>query len=162
MKEETLIVYYSQARGNTKRVAEKIQKEKGFDIVRIDTIEPYVGSYEDIVEQGQKEVEKGYKPAIKPLKVDLSCYKRIVIGTPTWWYTMTPAVLTFLTTYDLSKKTIIPFMTHGGWPGHVIDDIKKVCSNAKVENPFSIQFDSTGGDTLMTDMADIDAWIATL
>ena len=31
---------------------------------------------------------------------------------------LAPAVLTFLTTNDFSGKTVIPFMTNGGWPGH--------------------------------------------
>ena len=37
---------------------------------------------------------------------------------------MAPAVLTFLTTNDFTGKTVIPFMTNGGWPGHVIKDMK--------------------------------------
>jgi flavodoxin len=162
MAEKTLIIYYSQARGNTKRIAEKIQKAKGFDIVRIETEVPYTGSYEEIVDQGQREVESGYKPKIKSLGVNISEYDRIIIGTPTWWYTMAPAVLSFLSENEWSGKTVIPFMTHGGWQGHLMKDIKKVCKNANVENEFSVQFDSTGGDVLITNEADIDKWIETL
>jgi hypothetical protein len=28
-------------------------------------------------------------------------------------------------------QTVIPFMTHGGWPGHVIKDIQNCCAGAK-------------------------------
>lgn len=72
------------------------------------------GSYEDVVEQGKKEVEAGFMPQINPLSVNLADYDVIAIGTPTWWYTMAPAVLTFLTTNDFTGKTVIPFMTNGG------------------------------------------------
>ena len=38
---------------------------------------------------------------------------------------MAPAVLTCLKAQDFEGKTVIPFMTNGGWPGHVIKDIKR-------------------------------------
>lgn len=43
---------------------------------------------------------------------------------------MAPAVLTFLTVNDFTGKTVIPFMTNGGWPGHVIKDMKDKCKGA--------------------------------
>ena len=162
MKENTLIIYYSQARGNTKRIAEKIQKAKGYDIAEIETEKPYTGSYEEIVDQGQEEVNAHYMPEIKSLNVDLCKYSRIIIGSPTWWYTMAPAVLTFLSNNDFSDKTIVPFSTHGGWPGHLIDDVKALCKGAEFEYEKEIQFDSTGGDQLITLEAEIDEWIKQL
>ena len=42
---KTLILYYSYG-GNTKRIAEMIQKEIGGDIVRMDTVVPYDGDYD--------------------------------------------------------------------------------------------------------------------
>lgn len=159
---DTLIVYYSQARGNTKRIAEKIQDAKGYDIAEIETVKPYTGSYEEIVDQGQEEVNAHYMPEIKPLDVDFSKYSRIIIGSPTWWYTMAPAVLTFLNNNNFSGKTIIPFSTHGGWPGHLIDDVKALCKGAEFEHEKEIQFDSTGGDQLITPETELDEWIEQL
>ena len=52
-----LIVYYSWSNGNTERVALELKKATGADIVRIDTAVPYQGSYDDVVEQGQREVK---------------------------------------------------------------------------------------------------------
>ena len=43
---------------------------------------------------------RGYKPEIKTLSVNPEDYDVIVVGTPTWWYTMAPAVLTFFTAHD--------------------------------------------------------------
>ena len=48
-----LVVYYSWSNGNTKRIAEKLAEELGADIRRIDTVEPYKGSYDAVVDQGQ-------------------------------------------------------------------------------------------------------------
>ena len=145
-----LTVYYSWSNGNTERIAKMLQKEIGGDIVRIDTITPYEGSYDDVVNQGQEEVQRGYEPEIKPLGVNISDYDVIAVGTPTWWYTMAPAVLTFLHTESFADKTVIPFMTNAGWPGNVIKDMK---------TEMQIQFDSTGGSRLETPMEDITKWI---
>ena len=154
-----LIAYYSWSNGNTENIAKMLQKEVGGDLVRIDTVVPNEGSYDDVVNQGQKEVQHGYEPEIQPLGVDIADYDVIAIGTPTWWYTMAPAVLTFLHTQDFTGKTVIPFMTNGGWPGHVIEDMKAACKGADTVCNMQIQFDSTGGSKLETPQKQIDQWI---
>jgi len=159
MEKKMLIVYYSVSNGNTKRIAEQLQKAAGADIARIETMKPYTGSYNDIVEQGQREVKREYQPEIKPLSVNPANYEVIAIGTPTWWYTMAPAVLSFLNSYDWKGKTVIPFQTHGGWPGHVIKDIKSACKGADFIHEMEIQFDSTGGAELVTPNNKINTWI---
>ena len=154
-----LVVYYSWSNGNTKRIAEQLTNGTGADIARIETAEPYSGSHEDVVEQGKREVEAGFKPQINPISVNLADYDVIAIGTPTWWYTMAPAVLTFLTTNDFTGKTVIPFMTNGGWPGHVIKDMKDKCKGAAFALEMQIQFDSMGKDHLETSEDVITEWI---
>ena len=153
-----LIVYYSWSNGNTERIAKLLQKEIGGDIVRIDTITPYEGSYDDVVNQGQEEVQRGYEPEIRTLGVNITDYDVIAVGTPTWWYTMAPAVKTFLHRYDFAGKTVVPFMTNAGWPGHVIQDMKKACTGAAVACEMQVQFDSNGGDHLETSENRIEAW----
>ncbi len=154
-----LIIYYSQAMGNTKRIAKMIQKETAADIAEIDTVTPYTGSYDDIVKQGQDEVSKDYRPEIKPIGVNIADYDIIAVGTPTWWYTMAPAVASFLSLQNWSGKTVVPFMTNGGWPGHTIKDMKAMCKGADIKCEKEIQFDSTGGDRLETAESEIMDWI---
>lgn len=159
MKKRMLIAYYSVSNGNTKRIAKWLQEATDADIVRIETVKPYSGSYNAIVEQGQREVNRGYQPEIKPLSVNPADYDVIAIGTPTWWYTMAPAVLTFLKSYDWKGKFVIPFQTHGGWPGHVMKDIEIACKGADFSHEMEIQFDSTGGAELVTTNEEIEVWI---
>ena len=111
-----------------------------------------------MVRQGQEEVECGYEPALKPLHANVRDYDVIAVGTPTWWYTMAPAVKTFLHGQDFAGKTVVPFMTNGGWPGHVIKDMKKACGGAAIACEMQVQFDSNGGDRLETPQAEIAAW----
>lgn len=136
-----------------------LQKATGADIAKIETGKPYQGSYQDVVEQGKQEVDSGFQPEIKPLPYSVANYDVIAIGTSTWWYTMAPAVLTYLNSQNWNGKIVVPFMTNGGWPGHVIKDIQKACKDAKSACEMQIQFDSSGGDHMETNEREIQKWI---
>ena len=114
---KTLILYYSYG-GNTRRVAQMIQKEVGGDLAEIQTVQPYTGDYNAVVDQGQREIDSGFCPELKPLTVDLKDYDTVVLGSPVWWYTFAPAVHSFLKEADLVGKRVYPFATNGGWLGH--------------------------------------------
>lgn len=157
-----LIVCYSFSNGNTRSIAEQLQRATGADIAQIDTVTPYppyTGASCEMVEPARKEVEAGYCPEIKPLGVNISDYDVIAVGTPTWWYSPAPAVMTFLKANDWNGKTVIPFMTHGGWPGHVIRDIRANCKGAEFLGELQVQYDSDGGSRLITKQSGIDEWI---
>ena len=154
-----LIAYYSAVNGNTRRIAQQLQAATGADMEAIETLEPYTGSHQAIVDQGRREVDAGFKPAIRLLRHDLDGYDAIAVGTSTWWYTMAPAVRTFLTGHSLAGKTVVLFQTHGGWPGHTLRDMKALCKGAGFICPMQVQFDSAGGAELVTPQAEIDAWI---
>ena len=153
-----LIVYYSWSNGNTEHIAKELQSIAGGDLLKIDTAVPYSGSYDEVVDQGQREVSCGYEPELKPLTVNPADYDVIAVGTPTWWYTMAPAVKNFFHGQNFTGKTVVPFMTNGGWPGHVINDMKKACPGAKTVCEMQVQFDSNGGDHLETPESEIKAW----
>lgn len=154
-----LVVYYSWSNGNTEGIAKKLQAGLRADIARLETVQPYTGGYDAVVQQGQEEVNRGYKPELQPLVVNVQDYDVIAVGTPTWWYTMAPAVASFLAANTWQGKTVIPFMTNGGWPGHVIADIKKACSGAVFAQDMQVKFDSTGGSQMETPETEIAAWI---
>ena len=69
-----------------------------------------------MVDRAKKEVEAGYRPEIEDLPIDIDDYDVIFVGSPCWWYTMAPAVTTFLSSHDFKGKAIAPFMTHEGQP----------------------------------------------
>ena len=74
-----LIIYYSWSNGNTERIAKMLQSETDSDILKIDTVVPYSGSYDDVVNQGQNEVQRGYEPEIKPLDINIADYDVIAV-----------------------------------------------------------------------------------
>lgn len=150
-----LILYYSYG-GNTKKIAELIQRTVGGDIEEIKTVKPYTGDYMAVVDQGKREVDSGYMPEIQPLLVNIGEYDQIILGSPVWWYTFAPAVKTFLSQYNLSGKAVYPFSTNGGWPGHFLKDVADFCKDADVKEGIEIRFDEK---QMVTDEKEVTGWI---
>ncbi len=163
---KTLTVYFSYTAGNTKRIAEKVHEAVGGDLVRLEPVTPYPTDYDTTVSQGQEEVNRGYKPALKPLGVDVADYDRIIVGTPTWWYKMAPVVLSFLSGNDFTGKVVVPFMTNAGWPGTVIKDMTALAKQkgATVEHAHEFRFssDERHFDRIETPEKELEQWIDSL
>ena len=150
-----LVIYYSY-RGNTKSIVDMIQRKIDADVLCIETVVPYGSNYNQVVNQGQDEVNRGYCPKIKPVNVNLNQYDTIILGTPVWWYTFAPAMHTFLKSQGWKGKTIYPFATNGGWIGHTFEDFQSACQGADVKRGMNIRFDEA---TLRTSKKEIEKWI---
>lgn len=163
---KTLTVYFSYTAGNTKRIAEKVHEAVGGDIVRLEPVKSYPTDYNATVNQGQEEVNRSYKPALKPLGVSVKDYDRIIVGTPTWWYKMAPVVLSFLSGNDFTGKVVVPFMTNAGWPGTVIKDMTELAKakGATVEHDHEFRFssDEKHFDKMETSEKELEQWINSL
>lgn len=155
-----LVVYHSYT-GNTKRIAEMIQKQLNCDILELQPKVPFSTDYQEVVDEYQNNSISNKEVEIKDIDLDLGAYDEIIIGTPVWWYTISPVVVTFLKKYDLSGKKVYPYATNAGWLGHTFIDFKKLCSNSSVEAGMNIVFESYS-DQLVTSEDEIDKWIKNL
>ena len=125
-----LVAYYSYS-GNTRFAAEQIQKDTGGTLFEIKPVKPYPADYNACVELAKREINAGVKPELAEKVKEFDKYDVIFVGTPNWWSTMAPPVLTFLSSYDFSGKTIIPFVTHGGGGmARCESDMRKACPKA--------------------------------
>lgn len=111
---KTLVAYFS-AEGHTKAVAEAIQRETGADIFFIEPAVPYAANPYDDSEKIQNEAYNDLRPEVKEYLTEeqMAKYNTIFVGTPCWWHQPAMVVCTFLEHYDLSGKTVIPFVTYG-------------------------------------------------
>ena len=100
--------------GNTQYIASLIQQATDGDLFLIETAEKYPVDYDETDALGQKENRERSRPALASHVDNLDDYDRIFLGFPNWYYDMPMAVYAFLEEYDLSGKTIIPFVTSGG------------------------------------------------
>lgn len=137
--EKTLIVYLSRTR-NTKAVAEIIQQKTGGKLVELNLQNPYPENYKQTVDQVAKENETGFLPKLKTKIDDFENYDIIFIGFPTWGMQLPPPMKSFLHTYNMKGKTIIPFNTNAGYGvGNSFDKVKELCPESKILDGFSIK-----------------------
>lgn len=144
---------------DTEAAAKMIQELTGADLYQIRTERYYRSAFWGTAATAWIEEALNLRPELAAQPEDLDDYDVIYVGYPTWWYTMALAVLSFLKSCDWNGKTVIPFQTHGGWPGHVMKDMNKVCKGAAFTHEMKVQFDSSGGSELVTEDAKIEAWI---
>ena len=152
-----LIVYFSQT-GNTETVANIIYDNVGGDIVKLETTEAYPSDYDELVDYAQQDQQEDARPELSTVIENIEQYDTIFLGYPNWWGDMPMAIYTFLDTYDLSGKTIAPFITHGGSGlSGTPENIQEEELNATVTEGLAID-----GDEASDSSEDVVEWLNSL
>ncbi len=129
--DKVLVIYYSLT-GNTKRIAEMIQKRTGGDVFEIETVKNYPADYSGIIAEAKRELETGELPELKKSPPNMSSYDLILVGSPVWWYTVSTPVMSFLKQADFAGKKVSAFCTHEGGIGKFSPHFKEQAKNAVV------------------------------
>jgi hypothetical protein len=77
-------------------------------------VSPYPTNYGAVVAQAKQELKADIRPALKSAGSNIASYDVIFVGSPNWWSTIAPPVMTLLSSLDFSGKTVVPFITHEG------------------------------------------------
>ena len=131
-----LVAYFS-ASGNTKKIAETIAQESGFDLHEIVPETAYTKddlNWMDKKSRSSVEMnDKSIRPAVKKSDIDMSCYDKIILGLPIWWYVAPTIINTFLEEYELTSKKIILFATSGGSGfGNTVKELQPSAPGAEI------------------------------
>ena len=154
---KALVVYYSRS-GNTEALARMIGNETGADMFRVTTVTPYPEVYRETTELARAERDNNARPAINGRVENMADYDVVYIGVPNWWSTMPMPMFTFLEQYDLSGKTIVPFVTHGGGGvANCVSDLKKAVPGATVLDALVVS-----GGSAQNAQSDVSAWLKRL
>ena len=149
-----LIAYYSWG-GNTKYAAAQIQRATGGTLFEIKPVKPYPSEYRECTVQARKEIQEGVWPELAAKVEDMGKYDVIFIGSPNWWSTIAPPVASFLASYDLSGKTVSPFVTHGGGGmARCADEVRKLCPKSTV-----LKGGAFAGEGIRTTRAALVKWV---
>ena len=112
-----LVAYFS-ASGVTAKVAENLADAIGADIFEIQPEVPYTKADLNWMDKKARTTiemsDPTSRPAIAAKRDNIDEYDTIFVGFPIWWYVAPTIVNTFLESYNLKGKTIIPFATSGG------------------------------------------------
>ena len=137
-EENKMLVVYFSGTGNTKALAQTIAETANADIFEIVPEVPYTSAdlnyNNDNCRANQEQNDPSARPSIANKIENIDEYDTIFLGYPIWWGTMPKIINTFLDTYDLSGKTIMPFCTSGGSGiSTSVSAIRNACSNSEVK-----------------------------
>ena len=134
-----LVAYFSRS-GNTRVVAGQVSRALQGDLFEIEPERPYPADYFATVEQAKQETDRGYEPPLKAKIADITPYKTVFLAFPIWGMTAPSVSRSFLAAHDLSGKTIIPLVTHGGYGlGNSLDVVARHARGANLVDGFSMQ-----------------------
>ncbi len=136
-----LVAYFSRT-GNTRVVAGLIQRAFGAALFEIRPAEAYPEEYLATVEQARVERDRGVEPALAAGVDGIAAYATVFLGFPIWGQTAPPVIRSFLSRHALAGKTVVPFITHGGYgPGTSEAVIRRLAPAATLRRSFILQAD---------------------
>lgn len=100
--------------GNVEYVAHLIADATDADLWRIETEHQYPLEHDALLDAAADEQDANARPVLVGTVENLEQYDRIFLGFPNWWYDLPMPLYSFLESYDLSSKEIMPFTVHGG------------------------------------------------
>ena len=157
MNRKILIAYFSHS-GNTKTIAEMISKSTSGELFEIIPVKDYPTDYKSVTDQAKMEINFDFRPELKSKVSNIDAYDIIFVGSPNWWGTVAPPVATFLESYDLKGKTIVPFITHeGSGLGRCVSDIKAMCPNSNLLPGLAVRGGSVGSAS-----DDVNKWLRSI
>ncbi len=115
-KNKVLVAYFS-ATNTTEKLAEYLSYGLEAELYEIVPAVPYTSAdlnYGDSSSRTSMEMnDVNARPEISGSVADMGQYDTVFLGYPIWWGQAPRIISTFLESYDLSGKTIIPFCTSG-------------------------------------------------
>ena len=100
--------------GNVEYVAHLIADATDADLWRIETEHQYPLEHDALLDAAADEQDANARQVLVGTVENLEQYDRIFLGFPNWWYDLPMPLYSFLESYDLSGKEIMPFTVHGG------------------------------------------------
>ena len=155
----SVVVRDGEKLGNTQYVAQTIQETIGGDLFRIETVQQYPLDHDPLVDQASDEKAAGARPELSTHIDNLEQYDTVLLGYPNWWADLPMPLYSFLEEYDLSGKTVIPFVTHGGSrASRTIETISRLQPDALVQDSALV----LSRDDVASSAQDVADWAAGL
>lgn len=106
---KVLVAYFSYS-GTTRDVANALSEKTGGDLFEILSQD----GYSNVYRESNREIRGNERPPLTDTVENMEEYDIVFVGYPVWWHATPAPVNTFLESYDLTGKLIIPFCTRGG------------------------------------------------
>lgn len=137
----TLVAYFTRT-GNTRLIATQIARARNATLFPIVPAVPYSEDYEEQVAQAEDERRRGTLPPLQASVSDFEAFDTVYLGFPIWGTTAPSMIRSFLSNHDTSGKTLVPFVTHGGYGlGSSLAVVAEHAAGARLLDAFSKECD---------------------
>lgn len=137
-----VLVAYLTRTGNTRVIARQIRRALDADLFEIETAEPYPEEYDAMVAQAERERQTGFEPELAALVPSIGGYQTMFLGFPIWGMTAPAPIRSFLSKHALAGKTLVPFITHGGYGlGSSLNVVAEHAPATRLVEGFSMEAD---------------------
>jgi len=151
----TLVAYFSRS-GNTRVIAGLIHRSVQSDLFEIQPATDYPADYLETVAQARQERDDSREPALRATIADLARYDTVYLGFPIWGETAPPVIRSLLSRHDMGGKTLVPFITHGGYGvGSSLRVLARHAPKARIQEAFVMQADQE-----RKTMESVNAWLS--
>ena len=151
----SLVLNNSTVKGNAQLMAEWIADAESCKTYEILTQDKYAADYNETINVAKTEQNNNARPTLSNHIDNIDSYSKIYIVYPNWWGDLPQPVYSFFDEYDMSGKTIVAFVTHGGSSfSNTVSTIKSLESNAEVIQGLSIRDSSVSSSEM-----EIKEWI---
>lgn len=130
-KRKVIVVYYS-LEGHCQKIADYMASQFGFDTLALQPKKSLDANSSSKYVLGRLQILFNQSVALEALPSDMSQYDLIILGTPVWMGTFTPAVQTFIETVNLGNVPLALFTTFEKDAGQVMERLKSKLPQAKI------------------------------
>ena len=125
--------------GTNAYLARMIQQETGGDLHAILAQEPYPANFQEVIDINHAEDSRTISDQVE----NMAQYDTVLLVYPVWAGDVPQVIRTFLSSYDLTGKTVLPVCTHNGYgAARSFSTVAELAAGAQVLEGLAIE--STG------------------
>ena len=137
---QSAVVFLSRSR-NTGMLAGHLSRTFAADLIEVRPRDPWPADYEEMVAWASRWRESDDLLPMEPVP-DLSGRATVFLGFPIWGMSLPAPMRSFLSSVELAGKTVLPFITHGGYgPGVAMAEVRRLAPEADFAEPFVLECD---------------------
>lgn len=150
---DSVVVYLSRS-GNTRVLAGALSRRFNASLFELRPREPWPADYDEMVAWASRKNDEGNLQLAENL-LNIANYRTVFLCHPIWSMDLPAVTASFLRSHDLSGKTIVPIITHGGYgQGSAVETARSLASDAIFIDAFVLACNQERDD-----LASLDQWL---
>lgn len=135
----SIVIFLSRS-GNTRVLAGALSRRFDADLFELRPRDPWPADYDRMVDWASAMREQGSNVPLAEDLASINRYGTVFLCHPIWGGDLPAVTASFLQTHDLSGKTVVPIITHGGYgAGDAVATTQSLAPDARFTEPFVLE-----------------------